>query len=55
MIKVRDLKKHFKTFKKDAGLFESVKSVIRRQHIIVKALDSRLKTLGKLQEAGIQV
>ena len=28
---------------------------VAESEIIVKALDSRLKTLGKLQEAGIQV
>ncbi len=39
MIEVNKLKKHFKTFKKGEGLLESLKSVVKREHVVVKALD----------------
>ncbi|MCM2326079.1 MAG: ATP-binding cassette domain-containing protein [Candidatus Woesearchaeota archaeon] len=39
MIEVKDLKKHFRTFKKEQGLKASIKSLFHREFVDVKALD----------------
>ena len=39
IINVKNLKKHFTTFKKEEGLLNSVKSLFNRKKVIVKALD----------------
>ncbi|MEM2138882.1 MAG: ATP-binding cassette domain-containing protein [Candidatus Woesearchaeota archaeon] len=39
IIIVNDLKKHFKTFKKEAGFFSSIKSLFKREYIEIKALE----------------
>lgn len=39
MIHIKDLKKHYKTFKKEEGLKASIKSLLKREYVEVKALD----------------
>ncbi len=39
LIEVKNLKKHFQTFKKESGFFSTVKSLIKREYINIKALD----------------
>ncbi|MBN2368209.1 ATP-binding cassette domain-containing protein [Candidatus Woesearchaeota archaeon] len=39
IIRVKDLKKHFRTFKKEAGVFSTFKSLFKRDYVTVKALD----------------
>ncbi|MBD3204266.1 ATP-binding cassette domain-containing protein [Candidatus Woesearchaeota archaeon] len=39
IIKVRNLKKYFKTFRKDKGALSSLKSLIYRDYVTVKAVD----------------
>jgi ABC-2 type transport system ATP-binding protein len=39
IITVKNLKKHFQTFKKEAGFFSTIKSLVKREYITVKALD----------------
>lgn len=39
MIDVQNLKKHFKTFKKEAGFAGSLNSLVNRKYVSVKALD----------------
>jgi ABC-2 type transport system ATP-binding protein len=39
MIEVRELKKHFRTFKKEPGLRASIRSLFHREFVDVKALD----------------
>ncbi len=39
IIEVKNLKKHFKTFKKEAGFLSTVASLIKRNYTTIKALD----------------
>lgn len=39
IIEVKNLKKHFQTFKKDAGFASALKSLVKRDYVTVKALD----------------
>ncbi len=39
IIEVKNLVKHFETFKKEEGLFSSLKSLVKREYVTVKALD----------------
>jgi ABC-2 type transport system ATP-binding protein len=39
IIQVENLKKHFQSFKKEAGFLSSIKSIFKRDYVTVKALD----------------
>ena len=39
IIEVKNLKKHFKTFKNEAGFLSTVASLIKRNYTTIKALD----------------
>jgi ABC-2 type transport system ATP-binding protein len=52
IIIVNELKKHFHTFRKEAGLLSSVKSLIKRDYVVVKALDGISFTVRKGEIRG---